>query len=95
MEAAELEVDALVRECREELDVEVAVERRVGGDVPIADGWTLRAYGARLVHGEPQPLEHLALRWVSSAELASLDWLPVNAILVPDLRELLSEPDAD
>ena len=95
VEDAESEVDALVRECQEELAVEVAVERRVGGDVAIGNGWTLRAYAARLVGGEPQPLEHLALRWVSSAELASVDWLPVNAVLVPDLHELLHQTARD
>src|SRR4051794_33627129 len=69
VEDSELEVDALVRECVEELAVEVAVEGRVGGDISIGNGWTLRAYAARLVSGEPQALEHLAMRWVSAAEL--------------------------
>jgi 8-oxo-dGTP diphosphatase len=89
VEGVELEPEALIRECREELDVDVTVGRRVGNDMAIRDGWTLRAYAARLRCGEPRPLEHLELRWVTSAELAELEWLPVNALLVPSLCDLL------
>ena len=30
-------------------------------------------------------LEHRALRWVATAELPDLDWLPADRLLLPDL----------
>lgn len=89
VEPDEDEVAALTRECREELGVEIAVTERVGPDVPLPRGWTLRAYAARLNAGEPQPLEHPELRWIDATELADLPWLPTNTALIPHLRELL------
>jgi 8-oxo-dGTP diphosphatase len=89
VEAGEQDIAALVRECHEELGVDIAVGERVGPDVAFEDGWTLRAYAARLLGGEPQPLEHLELRWVAAAGLADLPWLPVNTVFLPALRQLL------
>jgi 8-oxo-dGTP diphosphatase len=89
VEAGEQEIDALARECREELGVALAVDERVGVDLSIGPDWTLRAYAARIVEGEPQPLEHLDLRWVTPAELSALAWVPGNERLVAALRELL------
>lgn len=90
VETGEREDEALVRECREELGVSLAVEDRIGADVVIDADWVLRVYAARILAGEPQPLEHLDLRWVNSDGLPALDWLPGNALLFPHLRELLA-----
>ena len=49
VEPGESELDALVRECREELDVEIEVGDRVGTDVPLAHGRALlKVWLARL-----------------------------------------------
>ncbi|WP_026126663.1 (deoxy)nucleoside triphosphate pyrophosphohydrolase [Nocardiopsis xinjiangensis] len=71
---------ALVRECREELGAHVRPLERVGPDVPLpvrAAGprAVLRLWTAELVEGDPRPLEHLALRWLSAGELCTVDWL--------------------
>jgi 8-oxo-dGTP diphosphatase len=65
--AGETEPDALARELVEELGVEVAVGERLGDDVELNPTMTLRAYQATLLHGQPQPHDHAALRWVSAA----------------------------
>lgn len=90
VEAGEQEMDALVRECHEELGVILAVEERVGGDLDLGPDWVLRAYAARLLDREPQPLEHLELRWLTCAELTQIAWVPGNERLVPALCELLA-----
>ena len=90
VEAGEEEIDALVRECHEELGVTLAVEERVGDDLSIGPDWTLRAYVARILDGVPQALEHLDLRWVGVDELTSLAWVPGNERLVTALSELVS-----
>jgi 8-oxo-dGTP diphosphatase len=90
VEPGEDELDALVRECEEELGVIIAVGERVGGDVPLAHGWAvLRVWLATLVSGEPQPLEHLSLRWLGVDELDSVPWLPADAPIVALLATIL------
>jgi 8-oxo-dGTP diphosphatase len=89
VEVGEGEIEALSRECREELGVELAIEERVGPDLSINADWVLLTYAARILDGEPQPLEHLELRWVTPAELPALPWVPGNERLVPALCELL------
>jgi 8-oxo-dGTP diphosphatase len=91
VEVGETDVEALVRECEEELGVRVTIGTRVGGDVPLAHGRAiLRVYQARLSNGDvPQRLEHAELRWLAGHELDSVDWLPADAPIVAALRPLL------
>ena len=85
--AGEDEIEALVRECREELDVEVVVLDRVGADTPTVGGTgTLRVWWARLRDGEPQPLEHAALRWLGRDELDAVAWLDADEPVVAAIR---------
>jgi 8-oxo-dGTP diphosphatase len=90
VEPGESELEALGRECREELAAAVTVTGRLGTDLPIEAG-VLRVYAAELAGGaaEPQPLEHDALRWVGPAELAGLDWLDADRAVLADLAGLL------
>jgi 8-oxo-dGTP diphosphatase len=94
VEPGEDEVTALIRECVEELGVAVDVGDRVGDDVPLGHGWAvLRVYVARLVDGgEPQPLHHAELRWLSADQLDSVPWLPADIPIVPAVRDLLVGP---
>ncbi|MFC7548200.1 (deoxy)nucleoside triphosphate pyrophosphohydrolase [Plantactinospora sp. GCM10030261] len=91
VEPGETEVDALVRECAEELAVPVTIGDRVGPDVPMARGRAvLRVYAARLVGAaRPRPLEHAALRWLAAHELNSVPWLPADQPIVAALPPLL------
>jgi 8-oxo-dGTP diphosphatase len=91
VEPGEDEIEALVRECEEELGVVIAVGERLGDDVPMAHGWALlRVWCATLVSGEPQPLEHRSLRWLAADELDDVAWIPVDLPLVQQLRRLLT-----
>lgn len=83
---------ALVRECREELGVDVRLGTRVGGGWPISDGAVLRVWTATLAWGRPRPLEHTALRWLTAGELEDVAWLPADLPLVRQLRTVLGDP---
>ncbi|MCX4983217.1 (deoxy)nucleoside triphosphate pyrophosphohydrolase [Streptomyces sp. NBC_00572] len=76
LEPGESPEEALVRELREELGVEVEPGERIPGEWPLKPGYVLRVWTARLLSGEPRPLEdHDALRWLARSELDSVDWL--------------------
>ena len=95
VEPGETEVEALIRECAEELGVRVEVGDRIGRDVPLGHGRAvLRVYAARLVDGDrPRPLEHSELRWLPATELDTVVWLPADAPIVAALRPILSPRD--
>jgi 8-oxo-dGTP diphosphatase len=92
VEPGESEVDALRRECVEELDVEISVGERIGPDVDLPGGKVLRIFAAGLADGEPRAVEHLELRWLTADQLVSVPWLPADELLLPDLRALLASP---
>jgi 8-oxo-dGTP diphosphatase len=87
--AGETEPDALVRELREELGVDVVVGERLGADVPIGESLILRAYLVTHTDGDLHPHDHRALRWVSADELAALDWVPADRAWLPELAKRL------
>jgi 8-oxo-dGTP diphosphatase len=90
VEPGESDTAALVRECREELGVEIEPIARLGRDLPAGGGGVLRAWTAHIVAGEPRPLEHLALRWLTADQLTDVDWLPGDRPLLAPLRSQLA-----
>jgi 8-oxo-dGTP diphosphatase len=97
VERGETELAALVRECREELDVEIAPQAFLG-EVPlpgvVAGGApgasTLRVWWGRVVAGELVAHEHTEVRWVTADALEALDWIPADRPLLPAVRALLA-----
>ncbi len=74
IQAGESAQDAVIRECREELGVEV----KVGGLIAVAKHAythfkvTLNVYSCSLAQGEPQPRFHAELRWAQPEEFSAL-----------------------
>jgi 8-oxo-dGTP diphosphatase len=88
VEPGEQDEDALVRECREELGVEIELVERIGGDWPMRDGLVMRVWTARIIDGEARPLEdHSAVRWLGPDELYDVAWLPADLPVVGQLRK--------
>ncbi len=85
----ESDVEALIRELREELGVDVAVGGRLGVDVPLNPATTLRAYQVTLTSGTVHPHDHRALRWIRGGELARVEWVPADTAWLPDLAAAL------
>jgi 8-oxo-dGTP diphosphatase len=83
---------ALVRELREELDIEVTVADCLG--VSDWDGGRrplrLVAYRCTLHGTEPHAHEHDALAWVGPDALDDLRWAPADLPFVAPLRALLA-----
>ncbi|GLY84788.1 (deoxy)nucleoside triphosphate pyrophosphohydrolase [Actinoallomurus iriomotensis] len=91
VEPGETDEEALARECREELGVEVTIGRRVGEDWPLDNGYVMRVWTATITDGEPQALEHTDLRWLGEAELFDVPWLPADLAVVEAVRAHLKE----
>ncbi|MEO3805839.1 (deoxy)nucleoside triphosphate pyrophosphohydrolase [Nonomuraea sp. B1E8] len=80
---------ALVRECREELGVEIAVGERVGGDWPLSAGYVMRVWLCSLISGVPEAKEHLALRWLGPGDYYDVDWLGADLPIMKTVENLL------
>ncbi|MGV0626831.1 (deoxy)nucleoside triphosphate pyrophosphohydrolase [Mycolicibacter minnesotensis] len=90
----ESEPAALARELGEELGLDAAavtVGERLGADVLLTPTMTLRAYRVALAHGEPHPHDHQALRWVTAAQLADVDWVPADRAWLDALADALAD----
>lgn len=91
VDEGESDIDALVRECQEELGVIVEVGERVGGDWPLGDGYVMRVWLASLVSGTPETKEHMALRWLALEEFYDVPWLTADLPVVKAVENLLRE----
>jgi 8-oxo-dGTP diphosphatase len=98
VEPGESDVDAVRRECREELGVDVRVGDVLGPDVVLGKDkrgreMLLRVYRAELADAgaRPQPHDHQALRWLTPGRLGSVDWLPADRVFLPALRRMSAD----
>ncbi|WP_422745497.1 (deoxy)nucleoside triphosphate pyrophosphohydrolase [Mycobacterium sp. WMMD1722] len=89
--AGESDAEALARELREELGIDVIVGDRLGADVALTESMVLRAYLVQRTGGEVRPIDHRDLRWVSAAELAALPWVPADRAWIPALQRALRQ----
>jgi len=82
--------EALVRECKEELNVILNVGEaycRVTHQYPDIQV-RLTLYHARIMDGRPEKLEHADIRWVTNAELSRYDFCPADReIILKLMRE--------
>ena len=89
VEPGETKRQALVRECREELDVTVDV-----GDVflDVVHEYPdltvhLTLFEARIVDGEPKRLEHNAFAWITPAEIDNYAFCPADEDILKAIKE--------
>ena len=88
IEPGEAREEALVREIREELCMEIGVGRLLcttEHDYPTFH-LTMHCYLCRIVEGTPQLTEHLAAQWLSPEELHSVEWLPADVEVASKLK---------
>lgn len=84
IEPGESEAEALRREAKEELDVELAVGRRLWGTVHAYADLTveLELLAAEITRGEPRPLGAQALRFATAAEMTALPFCEADLPLL-------------
>lgn len=80
VEAGETPKEALQRECREELDVEVLPGRLficLTHDYPDLTV-CLYLYEAEILEGAPKMLEHADMRWITPEEIPDFEFCPAD-----------------
>ena len=91
VEPGEFPEDAIVREIREELDIQIEVERYIATieyDYPKFH-LSMDCFLCRIISGDLILKEHEAARWLSKEELDSVDWLPADITIIDKVREIL------
>ena len=80
--------EALVRECREELGVELAVGDAFMDVTHEYPDLTvhLTLYESTIARGEVQKLEHNDIRWITVDEIAQLEFCPADQVFLEELR---------
>ena len=90
VEPGETREQALIRECREELDITVVPGEIVMEVVHEYPDLTvhLTLFHADLPDGEPKALEHNALRWITVQEIDQLTFCPADEEILERLKQL-------
>jgi|SRR5690606_5864928 len=89
IEEGESKKACLVREIKEELDIEITVKCGLEMVSHQYDDFSicLHPFLASLDSGEPKAIEHAELRWVTSEDLLNYDWASAD---IPIVKEYLS-----
>lgn len=89
MEPGETPQQALARELKEELTVDVSVEDficTIDYDYPNFH-LTMHCFYCTVISGELKLLEHEAAKWLEKENIRSVDWLPADIAVVEALEK--------
>jgi 8-oxo-dGTP diphosphatase len=89
MEAGETEQQTIIREIREELDMQIAVKAKL---LTVEHTYpdfhlTMHTYLCETEQSEPILTEHLAFRWLSIDQLEEIDWAGADVPIVEVLKQ--------
>ena len=90
VEPGESREEALLRECREELDITIAPRGVFLTVIHEYPDLTVRLtlFNASIVSGDPKLLEHNDLRWITVQEIDSLEFCPADEEILKKMKEL-------
>ena len=90
VEKGETKEQALIRECKEELNVLLSV-----GDVfmDVVHEYPditvhLTLFNATIAEGEPQKIEHNDIRWIATSEISNYEFCPADEEILAKICEV-------
>ena len=93
VEQGETKKQALIRECKEELDVLLSV-----GDVfmDVVHEYPditvhLTLFNAIIAEGKPQKLEHNDIKWITPSEIPNYEFCPADEEILMKIKEVFHE----
>ena len=89
IEEGETPQEALVREIKEELETEIVVGELIDTieyDYPTFH-LSMNCFWAEIVSGDLVLTEHEAAKWLTKAELDSVEWLPADVTLIERIKD--------
>lgn len=88
VEAGESPAQCAVRECREELGVEIQLLSEYAKlEYQYEQPYEFTFFLAALKEGVPHPMVHQAIKWVTTSQLSGYDFCPANAPLLKQLQK--------
>ena len=89
VESGETLSDALIRECREELDITVAPQDVFMEVIHEYPDLTVRLtlFNATIAEGTPKALEHNDIRWITVSQIDELEFCPADEEILKKLKE--------
>ncbi|MCH5148144.1 MAG: (deoxy)nucleoside triphosphate pyrophosphohydrolase [Clostridiales bacterium] len=90
VEKGESKKDALIRECKEELNIQIAVGEQFAEvthkypDITVH----LTLYNSSIEHGKPQLIEHNAIKWITPDEIPQYTFCPADEVILDLIMKL-------
>lgn len=89
VEPGETKERALIRECKEELNVLLSVSDVFMDVIHEYPDITvhLTLFNATIAEGEPKKLEHNDIQWITPSEIANYEFCPADEEMLKDIRK--------
>ena len=84
VERGESKREALIRECREELNITVSVGEEFASVTHKYSDITvhLTLFNATIAQGEPQKIEHNAIEWITPSRIPEYEFCPADKVFL-------------
>lgn len=89
VEDGETKAEALARECREELDIEISVGDEFCAVYHEYPDLTihLTVFCATITRGAPRLIEHVDMKWITPDEAENYDFCPADTEIIKKIKE--------
>lgn len=90
VEPGETKENAIIRECKEELNIVLSVGNAFTDVIHEYPDLTvhLTLFNATIAEGEPQKLEHNDIQWIAPSEISNYDFCPADKVILSKIMAI-------